>query len=271
MSISKDFLSYFSGAHVFCVIDDKKVSLIPKHFHEGYDLTQDQILAQLHSQNKQNYGVFFCVNEIDREQDPQRQRTSKMLKSIRAVWADDDEVRTEPRSDFPIFPNAIVETSKGKYHYYWLTTTENIEQWGSVMNGIALNYNTDGNAKDLVRVLRVPGFLHNKHDAFKSIAYLGSKDPYSWEEVIAAFPPSTESKPSIRSDVTHENAKFANFIDARNAIVNGSNFHGSIMWILNHWVNCGIKTSDELKLLITDILNQSIIQDERWDARMNGE
>jgi hypothetical protein len=271
VSIEKSFLGYFFGAHVFCVIDDKKQNLIPKHFHEGYDLTQDQILVQLHLQNQQNYGVFFCVNEIDREQDPQRQRTSKMLKSIRAVWADDDEVREEPRTDFPISPNIVIETSKGKFHYYWLTTTKEIEQWGKVMNCIAFTYNTDGNAKDLVRVLRVPGFLHNKHEPFKSIAYLGSEEKYSWDEITAAFPPSTESKPSVRSDTTHENAKFANFIDARQAIVNGSNFHGSIMWILNHWVNCGIKTQEELKYLITDLLKQSEIQDERWEARMNGD
>jgi hypothetical protein len=271
VSIEHSFLDYFSGAHTYCAIDDKKSNLIPKHFHETYDLSRKQIIAQLHKENENNYGIFFCVNEIDRRQDPQRQRTSKMLKNIRAIWADDDEVRPEPRMDFPLSPNIVVETSKGKYHYYWLTHTKEIEQWGKVMNYIALTYNTDGNAKDLVRVLRVPDFFHKKHEPFKCRAYLGDNTLYPWEEIIAAFPPSTESKPSVRSTTTHDNASFANFTEARQAIVTGSNFHGSILWTLNHWVNCGIHKPEELKLLITDILKQSEIQDERWEARMNGE
>lgn len=256
---------------MYCVIDDKKTNFIPKHYHEGYNLSREQIMVELRKENEKNNGIFFCVNEIDRKQDPQKQRTSKMLRNIRAIWADDDEMRPEPRRDFPILPNAIVQTSPGKYHYYWITTTQNLEQWGNVMNGIATTYNTDNNAKDLVRVLRVPGFFHHKHEAFQSIAYLGRKEPYPWDEIINLFPSSTISKPSKASNVTHENAKFANFTEARTAIISGANYHGSIMWMLNHWVNCGIKSPDELKFMIVDLLNQSTVQDERWEARINNE
>jgi len=271
VSIEIDFLGYFVGLHVYCSIDDKKSGIIPKHYHEGYDLARDQIIGALHNENAIRNGIFFCVNEIDRKKDPQRQRTKKMLQRIRAVWADDDLEREEPRSDFTIPPNIVVETSKGKFHYYWLTTTENIEQWGGVMNGIANTYSTDGNAKDLVRVLRIPGFLHHKHDAFKSIAYLGSKELYEWDEIIKAFPPDVNTKARVHTDVTHVNAKFSDFSDARNAIVNGINYHGSIMWTLNHWVNAGIKSPDELKFLILALLKESTIQDERWEARTNDE
>ena len=271
VSVENDFLSYFIGKHVYCAIDDKGSRLIPKHYHEGYDLDRNQILAELRKENEKGNGIFFCVNEIDRRQDAQRQRTSRMLKTIRAIWADDDEIRDQPRNDFPILPNAIVGTSQGKYHYYWLTTTDRIEEWGNVMNGIALTYNTDGNAKDLVRVLRIPGFLHQKHQPFQSIAYLGTKELYPWETIVQAFPPSTISKPSVKSTATHVNANFASYAEARYAIVNGANYHGSIMWILNHWVNCGVKSPDELKCMIVDLLNQSVIQDERWAQRMNDE
>jgi hypothetical protein len=268
VSIERDFLSYFTGSHVYCVIDDKKVNQVPIHYHEGYDLTRDSIIFELHRRNEIDNGIFFCVNEIDRKLDPQKQRTSKMLKKIRAVWADDDLVREQPRSDFPIPPNIVVETSKGKFHYYWLTSTDNIEQWGYVMNGIASKFDTDGNAKDLVRVLRVPGFLHQKHDTFQTHAYLGSAEQYSWDEVISAFPPNTNCKPK-KSQInnTHVNVKYESYTEARQSIVSGTNFHGAIMWLLNHWVNCGIKSPEELRSLIENMMSLSEVQDDRWEAR----
>lgn len=273
MSMETDFLDYFPGRHVFSAIDDKRSNKPPLHFHEGYNLDRTQILEQLHDKNSTTYGIFFCVNEINRELDPQRYRTSKMLKKLRAVWADDDKIRAEPRDDFPIPPNVIVETSKGKYHYYWLTTTDNKDEWGGVMNSIASTYDCDGNAKDLVRVLRVPGFLHNKRDAFKSIAYLGSKDNYSWQEIIKSFPPNTKIKkhPTSSSKGTHGNARFDSFSSARQAIIEGSNFHGAIMWLLNHWVNCGMKSAAELKAMVQDIMSASMVHDERWEARLDDE
>lgn len=273
MSIECEFLDYFSGKHVYCAIDDKKTNQIPTHYHEGYDLSRDQILAKLRERNIADYGIFFCVNEISRKQDPQRQRTSRMLKTIRAVWADDDIVRVEPRSDFAIPPNIVVETSQGKYHYYWLTTTQDLDQWGAVMNGIANTYDVDGNAKDLVRVLRVPGFSHHKHDAFPTKAWLGRKEQYSWADIVAAFPPDQNTKPRNLTNTagTHGNARFESFAHARESILSGANFHGAIMWLLNHWVNCGIKKPDELMSMIIDLMHMSVVQDERWDARLNTE
>jgi hypothetical protein len=275
---AKEFLSSFPGNHVFCAIDDKskdrKPYRLPIHYHEGYELSRDDILAKLRIKNENEYGIFFCVNEIDRRKDPQRHRTSTMLKSIRAIWADDDEIRETPRNDFPIIPNIVVETSKGKFHYYWLTTTDEIEEWGYVMNGIANKFNTDGNAKDLVRVLRIPGFKHNKKEPYESTFYVFNEKPYSWLTIVNSFPPdNTIKSKSVREKRLNGavNLKFASFNDAREAIVEGTNFHGSILWLLNHWVNCGIKNPDELLALINDIMDRSKVQDERWEARIRPE
>lgn len=271
MSETHAFLEYFQGNHVYCAIDDSGVDHTLIHFHEGYDQSREQLIEKLNALNAGTHGIFFCVNEIDRSLDPRKHRTSKMLTRIRAVWADDDGVREQPRMDWPISPNIVVETSKGKFHYYWLTTTDDIEEWGYVMNGIANTYGTDRNAKDLVRVLRVPGFYHKKHEPFQSICYLGSKESYSWEDIVAAFPPdrTAHGRNGDPSGQTHTNATFSSYADARASIITGANFHGAIMWMLNHWVNQGIKDPDELKCLILDILNSSQVQDERWEARTN--
>lgn len=271
MSSIDDFLSYFPGKHVYCSIDDKGINKGLVHYHEGYNLSRSEILVELSKLNQDSNGIFFCVNEIDRNRDPNRQRTKVMLCCIRAVWADDDNVRPEPRTDFPIPPNIVVETSPGKFHYYWLTNTDNLIQWGQVMNNIINQFDCDGNAKDLVRVLRLPGFQHHKNESFRSHAYLGSKEPYDWQAIIQAFPlnDAVSSTSRVNNVPTHSNIQFADYTAARNSIITATNFHGAIMWTLNHWVNNGMRNEKELFDLIMDLMNQSQVQDERWEARTN--
>ena len=59
----------------------------------------------------------------------------------------------------PLPPSFIVESSTGKYHYYWLTQTDDLKTWGriqrEVMTGI---YGSDSGANGLNRAMRVPGF-----------------------------------------------------------------------------------------------------------------
>ncbi|MHA2064834.1 MAG: DNA-primase RepB domain-containing protein [Candidatus Thorarchaeota archaeon] len=265
------FLACFPGNHVYCTLDDSQTEHKLIHYHEGFDLTREQILAKLRKENEGTRGIFFCVNEIDRSKDPGKHRTARMLSRIRAVWADDDNIRDEPRSDFPISPNVVVETSRGKFHYYWLTTTDNIEEWGGVMNGIANKFNTDGNSKDLVRVLRLPGFFHKKKEPFQSLYAIMNPKPYSWNEIVQAFPPDANTKPRSVAPTGRVNAQFTSFVEARHAIADGSNYHGAIMWLLNHWANSGIKSPDELLYMISDVLSQATVQDERWSARTNHE
>ena len=61
------------------------------------------------------------------------------------------------------------------------------------------SYGSDPNAKDLSRVLRVPGFLNRKHGDPHQVRVLSSPGwRYSRAEILAAFPPveRKERKPS---------------------------------------------------------------------------
>ena len=273
MTSRDGFLSCFPGSHVFCAIDDSKKDHRLIHYHEGYDLSRDEIMDKLDELNSGTHGEFFCVNEISRRNDPQKHRTSKMLTRIRAVWADEDNVRDFPRDDFAIRPSVIVQSSQGKFHYYWLTTTDKIEEWGYVMNSIANTYETDGNAKDLVRVLRMPDFLHHKGEPFLTQYHVYSDTPYMWNDVVKAFPPNFDVKPRnvMEGRAATDRRMFTNYAEARDAIIQGVNFHGAIMWLLNHWVNSGTRDQNQLVDRITDLLRQSEVQDDRWEARISHE
>jgi hypothetical protein len=98
--------------------------------------------------------------------------------------------------DFPIEPSLVVESSPGRFHRYWLLA----EPWpadergradhAAVMERMIESYHSDPNAKDLCRVLRVPGFLNRKHGDPHQVGVVSSPGwRYSRAEILTAFPP----------------------------------------------------------------------------------
>ncbi|MCS5565424.1 MAG: phage/plasmid primase, P4 family, partial [Methylococcales bacterium] len=69
------------------------------------------------------------------------------------------------------------------------------EQHQSVMDRMVADYGSDPNAKDLCRVLRLPGFYHQKGTPhLVRIVQDSGTERYSAEQLIAAFPPVSEAK-----------------------------------------------------------------------------
>lgn len=181
---SEEFLQSFPGHHIFITMKEDS-SKPPVHYHSGYKKAESAL-------TKKNVtdGVFFTVNELNEDLDKGRHRTKKMVIKCRAVFMDDDVKRDKPRNDFPLEPSLIVNTSPGKYHYYWLIEngTEDFKAWDLVQRALITRYDGDKQAKDLTRYLRLPGYNHNKKDAFM-VTYTGSGHLYKWEYIMEAFPP----------------------------------------------------------------------------------
>ena len=105
-------------------------------------------------------GVFITVNETDLTG-----RNSENIKRVRSIWQEDDH---EHRGPFPLDPSLVVESSPGKFHRYWVVKDDwpadeqGRTDFAAVMERMVASYGSDKNAKDISRVLRVPGFLHRK-------------------------------------------------------------------------------------------------------------
>ena len=138
-------------------------------------------------------GVYFTVNRTDGAG-----RKGQNITNIRAVWQEDDDGAAV---NFPIEPSLVVESSPGRFHRYWLLA----EPWpedergradhGAVMERMIESYGSDPNAKDLCRVLRVPGFLNRKHGDPHQVRVVSSPGwRYSRAEILAAFPPVARSQ-----------------------------------------------------------------------------
>jgi putative DNA primase/helicase len=87
----------------------------------------------------------------------------------------------------------VVETSPGHHHRYWLTSWPADDQGGAdhaaVMERMIQSYGSDKGAKDICRVLRVPGFLHRKAEPHMVRIVTAPGHRYSRDEILTAFPP----------------------------------------------------------------------------------
>jgi hypothetical protein len=139
-------------------------------------------------------GVFVTINETDLTG-----RKSENIVRIRAVWQEDDEGHGGP---FPLEPSLIVESSLGHFHRYWLVSDhwaadeQGRADFAAVMERMVDSYGSDHRAKDICRVLRVPGFLHRKDPTRPHMIRIveDGGHRYKREDIIRAFPP-VEQKP----------------------------------------------------------------------------
>ena len=105
--------------------------------------------------NRLGRGVFMTVNETDGAG-----VKAENITRVRAVYADLDDGLP---SKWRLRPSFIVNTSPDKYQAYWLVENEMTRaQFASVMRGIGQRWPSAKDAKDIARVLRVPGFWHQK-------------------------------------------------------------------------------------------------------------
>lgn len=109
--------------------------------------------------NKQGAGVFVMVNEGDG-----KARRAGNVRAVRAVFADLDGAPLAPVRAFDLAPHIIVQSSPGRWHAYWLTDAVPLEQFKPLQRAIASRFASDPKVCDLPRVMRLPGFLHNKSE-----------------------------------------------------------------------------------------------------------
>ena len=148
---------------------------------------------ELDALNQQGAGVFVTVNRTDL-----KGRKKANIIRVRAIWQEADN-GDEPT--LPCLPHIEVESSPGKFHRYVLTDGPEVnclDEFESVQQRMVDNYGSDPNAKDRSRVLRLPGFFHQKINSKKNlvgtphlvrVVSSSSLRPYSWDELKKKFPP----------------------------------------------------------------------------------
>ncbi|MEI6208497.1 MAG: DUF5906 domain-containing protein [Desulfuromonadales bacterium] len=144
--------------------------------------------------NSKCIDIFVMVNEGDGivhaaepgKKKPTTCRNGHNVIRIRAFFLDLDGSPLQPVLDAGLTPHIIIESSPGRFHCYWLVADATLEQFTPMQRAIAARFKGDISVNDLPRVMRVPGFMHQKGEPFLSrILEIHDDLPkYSVQEVI---------------------------------------------------------------------------------------
>jgi hypothetical protein len=120
-------------------------------------------LVRLNEQ--QRAGVFMTVNETDG-----RGRHAHNVMRVRAIFADLDGVMLQEAlaklATIGLVPHIIVESSPGRWHLYMLAPGFPLDRFTATQKRLISLLGSDPAVHDLPRVMRLPGFLHQKGEPF---------------------------------------------------------------------------------------------------------
>lgn len=156
------------------------------------EVTEEQAIVL----NQKGYGIFCTVNDFAGA------RKKENLVSIRFVAPDIDR-KTQEVYDLiergPVYATFVVETKNGYQPWYGVTDAT-VNDFESIMADRLIPYfGADKNAKDVCRILRVPGFLHWKdlNDPFMIKLIWRNRATYTVEILEYAFENENESNQDI--------------------------------------------------------------------------
>lgn len=169
-----------SPRHTFQVFDEAKADgKKSKHFTGTFADTA----MKLQECQDRRCGLFFMVNEGDGGG-----RSAHNVTKVRALFIDCDGAPWKPAAE-ALTPHAVVETSPGRFHIYWLISDCPRDKFKPLQQALAKKYDSDPSVCDLARVMRLPGSWHFKGEPFQvRLLELNEELPaYSLDDVVTGL------------------------------------------------------------------------------------
>ena len=216
---------------------------------------------------EQGAGAWVTINDTEGNG-----RKASAVTRVRAVWQEDDDGF---EGEFPLEPSLVVETSPGHFHRYWLVSgdwpadEQGRKDFAGVMACMVAAYGSDKGAKDISRVLRVPGFLHRKNPAEPHMVRIvgGNRRRYTRAQIMEAFPPP-EKTAAPRGNGHAGGSDSESHAELVRQVLAGENYHGALTQLA--WRHIGARMPagqvvEHLRGLMRSIPDER--RDERWHAR----
>lgn len=150
----------------------------------------------------QGAGAFFSVNRTNGHGGK-----AKDIIAVRTFYVDIDGLKDKTDAltrllTAELKPSAVVETRNG-VHAYWYAVSQtpvDIARYRQVQNGLTKAFGGDDSAKDIARVLRIPGTLHQKNPEEPFLVRIVHQLPrtltpyYSSDEILEVYPSPPEKE-----------------------------------------------------------------------------
>lgn len=194
--MARSFLAALGETHTYQTFDDTKDRKLKHLIRVISGDAGNEIMHRLFNLNADGAGVFVTVNATDGK----GRRRGNMVR-VRAIFGDfDDPKPGQPGYGVPGYalaqfeaaaaklpPSIVVESSPGKRHAYWLTNMSP-EEGEALQAKMPEAVGCDPAAKDITRVLRIPGFYHRKGEpVLVKVLECHPERIYDAFEIIAAF------------------------------------------------------------------------------------
>src|SRR5262249_42730889 len=107
-------------------------------------------------------------------------RNTENILEIRAYLTDFDGIASEVIETnlrlLGIRPHLLVQSSEGKWHFYWFIEGAALDKFRTTQEKLNRLMGSDGSIKDLPRVMRLPGFIHQKDGVNPSVVKIVHKN-----------------------------------------------------------------------------------------------
>lgn len=159
--------------------DKKDKKPFPKILHGSLETHQKELVQF----NRDGAGVFVTVNETDG-----KGRSKGNITRVRAVFVDLDGSPLEPVIEGPLSPHVVIESSPGRYHAYWIVEGIDLKCFTQIQEKLIEKFKGDPKVCDLSRVMRLPGFYHQKNLPFLSkIIHESGEQSFSLKQFLDSF------------------------------------------------------------------------------------
>lgn len=112
------------------------------------------------------FGIFATVNKFT----PGNRSKDSLIQILFWSVDIDDGSKEDQAKKIRSFlvPTIVVETKRG-FQVYWRAVDPTLERYDEIQKGLVSFFGGDNNARDIARILRLPGFLHlkNPEDPFE--------------------------------------------------------------------------------------------------------
>lgn len=155
--------------------------------------------------SEQGWGIFWTVNSF---KGPRRKENCMGVLS----WAIDMDEGTKAEQlarirSVAVTPSCVNETARGYHVYFDAKPGADPESYRDIVERLVEVYRADKNAKDVCRILRVPGYRHWKGEKPFGIKWVHlSSQTYSEAEMRKAFPapPAKEQEFEQKGELRRE-------------------------------------------------------------------
>ena len=179
---TSDFLKLFDReTHYFRPLYEKgSLPVGNKKIALDKELNFESYLDYLTKLNKDGYGIFYMPNTTDG-----RGGADENIVEIKALFLDLDSAPLGPVLQAGLTPTAVIETSPGRFHvYFFLKDHLPVQDFKKYQQALARRFNGDESICNPSRLMRAPGFLHNKGKPLLStIKQLNPDARYTADEI----------------------------------------------------------------------------------------